>query len=135
MNRDRERISAESKAKTFYIDGSGQGPDGKGSGWGWVYVDKDKKHIEPIDGLTSNEAEYEALIGVLGYVGRGSSVLILTDSALVSNQFNGKFRVKEPRLKQLLNEAKTLIEDRELDVEVRWIPREGNLAGKLLDRT
>jgi ribonuclease HI len=71
---------------------------------------------------------------VLEYGGRGSSVLILTDSQLVCNQFAGKFRVNESRLKRLLDEARTLIEERNLEVEVRWIPRERNLAGKLLDR-
>jgi len=120
--------------KRFYIDGSGEGPDGKGSGWAWVYVDRDKQQIERIDGLTSNEAEYRALIGVLLYVSRGSSVLIFTDSALVANQFNGKFRVQEPRLKRLLDEVRELVKERELDVEVKWIPRTENLAGKLLDR-
>ncbi len=120
--------------KVFHIDGAGQGPDGKGSGWAWVYLDKDKEQIERVDGLTSNEAEYGALIGVLQYVKRGSSVLLFTDSSLVSNQFNGNFRVKEPRLKRLLDEARRLMEERNLEVEVRWIPRERNLAGKLLDR-
>jgi len=120
--------------KHFYIDGSGEGPDGTGSGWAWIYVDKDKQQIERLDGLTSNEAEYRALIGVLQYVSRGSSVLIFTDSALVANQFSGKFRVNEPRLKKLLDEAKSLIHDRNLEVEVEWISRTENLAGKLLDR-
>ena len=72
---------------------------------------------------------------MLQYVKHGSSVLIFTDSALVSNQFAGKFRVNEPRLGRLLDEAKALIEQRELQVELKWIPREANLAGKLLDRT
>jgi ribonuclease HI len=135
MNRDKARTPAKSEVKTFYMDGSGEGPDGCGSGWAWVYVNRDKQQIERVDGLTSNEAEYRALIGVLQYVGRGSSVLIFTDSALVSNQFAGKFRVNEPRLKRLLDEAKMLMEERNLEVEVRWIPRERNLAGKLLDRT
>jgi ribonuclease HI len=126
--------SEESQVKIFYTDGAGQRPDGKGSGCAWVYVNKDIEQIKRVNGLTSNEAEYEALIGVLRYVGRGSNVLIMTDSALVSNQFNAKFRVKEPRLKQLLDEARKLVEERDLEVEVRWIPREANLAGKLLDR-
>lgn len=120
--------------KTFYIDGSGEAPDGKGSGWSFVYEDRNLERVERIDHLTSNEAEYHALIAVLNYVGRGSSVLIFTDSALVANQFAGKFRVNEPRLKRLLDEAKMLMEERDLEVEVRWIPRERNLAGKLLDR-
>jgi ribonuclease HI len=135
MNGDKARTSAKSGVKTFHIDGSGEAPDGKGSGWGFVYEDRNLERVKRIDHLTNNEAEYHALIAVLNYVGRGSSVLIFTDSALVSNQFNGKFRVNEPRLKRLLDEAKMLMEERDLEVEVKWIPRERNLAGKLLDRT
>ena len=134
MNGDRERTSEKTKVKTFYIDGSGEAPDGKGSGWAFVYEDQNLERVKRIDHLTNNEAEYHALIAVLNYVGRGSSVLIFTDSALVSKQFTGKYRVTKPRLKELLDEAKDLIEERSLDVEVRWIPRERNLAGKLLDR-
>jgi ribonuclease HI len=134
MNGDRERTSEKDQVKKFYIDGSGQGPDGKGSGWAFVYEDRNLERVKRIDHLTNNEAEYHALIAVLNYVSRGSCVLIFTDSALVSNQFTGKYRVTKPRLKQLLDEAKDLIEERSLDVEVRWIPRESNLAGKLLDR-
>jgi len=122
------------KTKTFYIDGSGARPDGKGSGWAWVYEDRNLQRVKWIDHLTSNEAEYHGLIAVLKYVSPGSSVLILSDSQLVCNQFTGKFRVKEPRLKRLLGEANRVIEERNLSVELEWISREENVAGKLLER-
>jgi ribonuclease HI len=134
MNGDSERTLKKTEVKTFYIDGSGEAPDGKGSGWAFVYEDQNLERVKRIDHLTNNEAEYLGLIAVLKYVSRGSCVLIFTDSALVSNQLTGKFRVTAPRLKELLDEAKTLMEERDLEVEVRWIPRERNLAGKLLDR-
>jgi ribonuclease HI len=124
----------KTQVKTFHIDGSGQGPNGKGSGYAWVYVDRNLERVRRIDHLTNNEAEYHALIAVLSYVSRSSCLLIFTDSALVANQFTGKFRVTVPRLKELLDEAKNLIHERNLEVEVRWIRREGNLAGRLLDR-
>jgi ribonuclease HI len=122
-------------AKVFYIDGAGSGPDGTGSGFGWVRPFTGKQRITWIDGLTSNEAEYRGLLGVLKYVACGSCVLILTDSQLVANQFTGKFGVYEPRLRRLLDKAKTLVAEKELDVEVRWIRRTRNLAGCLMDRS
>jgi ribonuclease HI len=136
-NGDKAMTSKKCQVKTkhFYIDGAGQGPDGCGSGWAWVYGDQNLQRVRRIDHLTNNEAEYHGLIAALKYVSRGSSVLILTDSQLVCSQFAGKFRVKEPRLKRLLDQAKRLMEERNLQVELKWIPREENVAGKLLDRT
>jgi ribonuclease HI len=133
MSGDGSRILDKANVKNFHIDGAGKGPDGRGSGWAWVYENTAEHRIRWVDGWTNNEAEYHGLLAVLKYVARESRLRIFTDSQLVASQFAGKFRVNEPRLQQLLDEAKRLIEERGLEVEVKWISRRENLAGKLLD--
>lgn len=121
--------------KEFHIDGSGARPDGTGSGFGWVRIGTDKQRLYWEDGLTNNVAEYKGLIAVLRYVSHGSNVLIRTDSQLVCEQFNGRWAVRDPLLREMLKQSRNVIEEKELHVDITWIPREQNLAGKLLERT
>lgn len=121
--------------KLFHIDGAGERPDGTGSGFAWVWLDRDEERVRWMDGLTNNQAEYRGLIAVLKYLLPGSSACIYTDSQLVCEQFNGRWAVRDPALSALLQKARDLIEDKELEILLRWIPRGENLAGKLLDRT
>ena len=114
----------------IWIDGSGwNGKESKyaiafGDGGTWI----DRFNTEK----TNNEMEYEALL----YLLRGTSILpgdqIFSDSQLVVNQVNGKWKVKEPRLFPLCQEAQKLLIIRE--VILTWIPREKNKAGHLLER-
>jgi ribonuclease HI len=120
--------------KKFHVDGAGARPDGTGSGLAWVRIGTEKCRVKLIDGLSNNQAEYRALIDVLKYVAQGSSVCIKTDSLLVVEQFRGRWAVNDPILKGLLAEARNLVQAKKLEVEVEWIPRERNLAGKILDR-
>jgi ribonuclease HI len=126
--------SAENNLKNFHIDGAGARPDGTGSGYAWVRIGTDKQRIKRVDGWTNNEAEYWALVSVLKYLAGGSRVRIYTDSQVVCQQFNGKWAVNDPKLIDLLSRAREFIENKSLDVEVVWIPRERNEAGKLLER-
>jgi len=122
------------KFKKFHVDGAGARPDGTNSGYAWVYLDTDIQRIRRTDGWTNNQAEYKALIAVLKYVARGSHVVIFTDSQLLCEQFAGRYAVRNQQLALLLSEARTTIVEKKLDVKVRWIHREANLAGRLLDR-
>src|SRR5271170_7881475 len=61
----------------------GERPDGKGSGFAWIREDTGVQHIERIDGLSNNEAEYRAVISALKPIKPDSNVEILTDSLLV----------------------------------------------------
>jgi ribonuclease HI len=114
----------------IWIDGSGW--NGKESKYsiafedGNTYVEKfGKEH-------TNNEMEYEALLSLL----RGTSIIkgdeIFSDSQLVVNQVNGKWKVKEPRLFPLCQEAKELLALR--GCILKWIPREENKAGHLMEK-
>jgi ribonuclease HI len=126
--------TGEIKLKRFHIDGAGAGPDGLNSGYAFVYLGTDVQRVRRNDGMTNNQAEYQGLIAVLKYVAAGSHVLISTDSELVCKQFNGEYAVRNRTLNELLTTARQLISEKHLHVEVRWVSRDQNLAGRLLER-
>jgi ribonuclease HI len=85
---------------------------------------------------TSNRAEWLAFIdglriaGALGY----SEVRVISDSELLVNQWNGEYRVRDEKLRELFQTAKKLAV-RFNRVEVVWVGRDGveaahRLAGK-----
>ncbi len=80
---------------------------------------------------TNNEAEYLALLEALRWLKDRSlkKARIYTDSSLVANQINGKFKVKSKNLQHLNGICRNLIKDTES--ELVYIPRKGNLADKL----
>lgn len=84
---------------------------------------------------TNNRAEYLALLYALIYVKHlktEEEVTIKSDSSLVVNQVNGRYKVKSNSVKPLYQKALRLL--RELpNVTVQYIPREENLAGHLLE--
>lgn len=87
---------------------------------------------------TNNIAEYQALILLLkdllsreAEAGPRKRYLVCGDSELVIRQLRGEYRVKQPHLQMLHAEAIRL--RRGLDVDFRWIPRERNQAGFLLE--
>jgi len=124
----------ERRARVFHIDGSGMRPDGTGSGYSRVEIKTGEQRICRVDNLTNNEAEYRALILVLKHLDECDQARVLTDSQLVVQQFNGRFKVKDQKLIRLLERVRELIEEKALEVEVRWIPRGENVAGKVLER-
>ena len=115
----------------IYCDGSGKRPDGKASGFAWLREDTREKHIERVDGLTNNEAEYRAVISVLKSVRTGTHLEVLTDSLLVVSQLHGEYRIKDAKLATLAAEVQTLTQRKKLTLKVTWVPRAENLAGKL----
>lgn len=122
------------EAIEVYIDGSGSGPDGHGSGFAWTAPKIGKSGVIWKDGLTNNQAEYGAFLAAIGELPKRSAVVILTDSQLLCEQFNGRYQVRDATLAEFLNQIRSLIHDKLLDVQVRWIPRSTNLADKLLKR-
>jgi ribonuclease HI len=120
------------KTIRIFTDGAGQRPDGKGSGFAWLREDTGKQHIEWINGVSNNEAEYKAVISALKSVAPGSGVELLTDSLLVVSQLRGEYRIIDPKLAKLASEVKTIAEQKKLNLKLTWIPRKENRAGKLL---
>ena len=82
--------------------------------------------------VTNNVGEYKAVIRALelaltsGY----EQAQILTDSKLVADQLNRLAKVKTEHLKPFHKLASGLL--KKAKATIKWIPREKNLAGKVL---
>jgi len=118
----------------IFVDGGGKRPDGTGSGYAFFNQTTGEKRVRWVDGLTNNEAEYRAIIYALCNIPRRERAEILSDSELVVNQFNGKWAINDPKLQRLLNRCLEVVEMHRLRVTLKWIPREQNLADRLLRR-
>jgi ribonuclease HI len=126
----------------LFTDGAARGNPGR-AGAGVVIEDENGmrlagQHRWLGEKLTNNEAEYLALIDGLKAVQawKPDRVEIYMDSKLVVEQVNDRYRVKEARLKELHQRAKTLMAG--LQVNVSHVEREKNrgadaLANKAID--
>jgi len=115
-----------------HCDGAGCGPNNQGSGIAWIQPITKQQHVERIDGLTNNQAEYHAFISALKSLPNGSVAHVYTDSQLMWSHFIGKYRVYSPELLDLLSQVHALIKEKNLTIDLEWVRREKNLAGKLL---
>lgn len=79
---------------------------------------------------TSNIAEYLGVINAMFLAERGDT--IVTDSLLVVNQVNGKWKVKKEHLVEYCLKAKYYLLNKKL--RLVWIRRDKNLAGILNDK-
>jgi len=83
-------------------------------------------------GITSNEAEYTAVLNALQSVETTDEIEILADSKLVVNQLNREWHIKDAKMRTLFDKIQQLIREKQLKVEFTWISREENPAGKYL---
>ena len=96
------------------IDGGSRGNPGPAA-WAVVVLDEDGRRLEghagTIGSATNNVAEYSALLEALALAAaRGAEdVEVLADSELVVRQIEGAYRVKNPNLKPLYEEARRRI--------------------------
>jgi len=114
----------------LYSDGACRGNPGIG-GAGVVITDADDNVLwegkEFIGHCTNNIAEYKALIlGLKGALARGYQNLeVYLDSELLANQINGSYKVKNKKLKDLMQEVKSLLSSFEW-VQVKHVLRRHN---------
>lgn len=130
---DRKPESIENTFRVF-ADGSGSRPDGTGSAIAWMREDTGQTHVESIDKLTNNQAEYRAIISALEAVPQGSILEVLADSQLVIYQILGTYRINDEDLFELRDRVIETAKARHLVATFRWIPRGQNRADKLLQR-
>lgn len=92
---------------------------------------------------TNNVAEYRAVVEALEYLNAYFSknsqkwtesiqIQFFLDSTLVVNQLNGRFKVKEPTLRELLMRVRLLEGDMKRSITYHVIPREQNMRADLL---
>jgi len=118
-----------------YIDGSSIGNPGH-AGIGHVITDTNGNIIEEnykyIGIKTNNEAEYEALICLLNYLLTNNIKIdkVFSDSLLLVNQLQGKYKVKSNNIKPLYLQTHNLLKNFS-DLKIEYIERKYNLADKL----
>jgi ribonuclease HI len=119
------------------FDGGSKGNPGLGYGSYAITRTKDSaqrlERLEFGDGYTNNEAEYDTLIAALrdlisrieeaGRQPREYAVEVRGDSALVIYQLQGRWKVKEPRMRDRWDQASRLLQ-RLGAVELKTQPRE-----------
>ncbi len=121
----------------IFTDGACSGNPGP-AGIGVVILHEGKvvKEIAQFIGeATNNIAEYSAVIAALkeAVVLGAIDVSLKSDSQLLCEQVNGRYAVKQPHIKKLVDEVLDLIKGFH-SVEVRYIPREQNSAADQLSR-
>lgn len=128
----------------IYCDGGSRGNPGL-AGIG-VYIPQfNKEYSKFLGETTNNEAEYQAVIFALkkikhligGEKAEKSEIEIRTDSELIVNQLNGKYKIKEKSLIPFFIEIWNLKQDFG-DIKFIHVPREENkkadwLVNKELD--
>ena len=113
-----------------HCDGAARGNPGP-AGIGVVVTDGTGRTVaelaQGIGAATNNVAEYRAAIAGLRLAAeRGARRIILrSDSRLLVEQLEGRFRVKNPTLQRLYQEARALIREFE-HVAIEHVPRDQN---------
>jgi ribonuclease HI len=120
-----------------HIDGGSRGNPGP-SAAAFVITDKSGNIIAEqsrfLGEATNNEAEYHALIELLKWLGEHKelrktsrdSVHVRCDSQLIVCQVTGQWKVKEPRLKELLAQVQDLKKRQPFRLYIRHVVREKN---------
>lgn len=120
-------LATTEKENEAYIDGSSKGFYG-------YYLNGVAFIIKENTPMTNNKAEWTAFLTLVLDLPHGWKGTVYSDSLLLVNQFNGLYRIKDPELKRLNDMCKSLCHQKNLDINLVWIPREKNILGKRLDK-
>ena len=107
-------LKEKEETLSLYIDGASRGNPGP-AGVGVVLCDGGNRVLwefgKFIGETTNNVAEYTALIDGLqeALIHKVRKISVYTDSELLTRQLQGKYKVKEPHLKVLHQQALSLI--------------------------
>lgn len=113
----------------LYADGASRGNPGPAA-YGVHIEDQQGNSVadfgEALGIATNNQAEYAAVIAGLRYLSQTihRTLTIRMDSKLVIEQLAGNWKINNPQLRELADQAKELLRD--FDVKLEWIPREQN---------
>lgn len=125
------------KKVTIYVDGGSRGNPGKAA-VGVVFCNEKGEKTKEAgkylgDGLTNNEAEYQAAIFALEKfkalfgksLAKETEVVICSDSELVVKQINGKYKIENEKLQPLFLKLWNLCLDFK-KVKIKSVLREKN---------
>ena len=111
-----------------FVDGSG---DPRG-GYGYFIKETGESFYEKKSNITNNQAEYMAIIAALKkLVEADPEIIIYSDSKNTVNQLNHEFAINNQVLRELARVAWGYIA-KFSNMKIQWIPRNENLAGKML---
>jgi ribonuclease HI len=108
-----------------YVDGSGK------NGTYCYLIPGKKPNIFREELLTNNQAEYKAIIAALQEL-TDIEMTIYSDSLLAVKQLDREYKIRNSELRKLASKVRILSRNRK--ITFKWIPREKNLAGKMLDK-
>lgn len=113
----------------LYADGASRGNPGQAA-YG-VHIEDHSGAViadfgEALGIATNNQAEYSAVIAGLRYLSATGhrQMTIRMDSKLVIEQLAGRWKINNPQLRELADQARALLGD--FDYQLEWIPREQN---------
>lgn len=113
---------------SVFVDGSG----GADSGFGYFVKETGESFYEKKSDITNNQAEYMAIISVLKkFSGIADEIVIYSDSKNTVSQLNHEYAINNDQLRILAREAWELM-TKLPNLKITWIPRNQNLAGKML---
>jgi len=113
---------------SIFVDGSG----GPNSGFGFFVKETGESFYKKEPNITNNQAEYMAIISVLKkFLGTTDEIIIYSDSKNTVSQLNHEFAINNDQLRTLARETWDLIA-KFPNLKINWIPRNQNLAGKML---
>ena len=113
---------------SVFVDGSG----GTDAGFGFFVKETGESFYKKEQGITNNQAEYKAIIAALEkFLDSGDDVVIYSDSKNTVSQLNHEFAINSPQLRDLAMKAWVLV-GRYGSLQIKWIPRNENIAGKML---
>jgi len=116
------------KSKVFYIDGSSTGL------YGFYDPETNQMNIFEDYPCTNNQGEWLALYSLVLTLPECWSGVVYSDSQLIVNQFNGNYKIKNLELKRIHDLVKTVCSEKNLKLELKWVPREQNIAGKKIEK-
>lgn len=115
-------------ALSIYVDGSG----GSDPGYGYFVKETGESFYEKKAGITNNQAEYLAIISVLKKFSKSDQeIFIFSDSKNTVSQLNHDYAINNETLRDLAREAWSLMSTFS-NLTIQWVPRNENLAGKML---
>lgn len=125
---------------TIFTDGACSGNPGPGFAM-WVITENKKvikKDRVKLKFCTNNEAEYKALSYALkdliknkNLIANEAQILFKLDSKLVVEQVNGRWKIKDAKIRTYVFEVNTLLNELKIPAIITHIPREQNLADEL----